>query len=376
MATVSEDGPMNTPTTSPDGDREFINRTVEAAIRVGVLAILLLWCFTIAQPFIVPVVWGVIIAVATYPAYRGLEARMGERRVLAAVLFTILMVVVVVVPSAVLADSLLSGVRHAAAAFQAGTLEIPPPPDRVKSWPFIGDSVYSFWQLASENVVQAVGELSPWIKTAGKWLLGVAAGAGVASLQFLLALIIAGALLAHAEGGGRATRAIAQRLAPARGLSYAEVAEQTVRSVALGILGVALLQGLLAGLGFLVAGVPGAGLLTLVCIVFGVIQIGVVIVLIPVVIYLFSTADTFTAIAFLVYAILLAPLDNILKPILLGRGVKVPMVVVFIGAIGGFVKYGIIGLFVGAIIFTLGYGLLLAWLEPAEPHAAAGSKSP
>ena len=147
-----------------------------------------------------------------------------------------------------------------------------------------------------------------------------------------------------------------------------------MRSVALGILGVALLQGLLAGLGFLVAGVPGAGLLTLVCIVFGVIQLGVGFVLIPVVIYLFSTADTFTAVAFLVYAILISPLDNILKPLLLGRGVKVPMLVVFVGAIGGFINTGIIGLFVGAIIFTLGYGLLLAWLEPGQTHAAAGSK--
>jgi predicted PurR-regulated permease PerM len=374
MATVSEDGPMNTPTTPPDDDRQFINRTVEAAIRIGVLAALLVWCWDIARPFLVPLVWGVIIAVATYPAYRGLEARLGGRRALAAVLFTIIMIIVVIVPSAVLGESMASGVHNAAAAFQAGTLEIPPPPERVKSWPFVGDSFYAFWQLASENIVQAARELSPWIKTAGKWLLGAAAGAGIAALQFLLAILIAGGLLAHAEGGARAARAIALRLAPDRGLGYAEVAEQTVRSVALGILGVALLQGLLAGLGFLVAGVPGAGLLTLVCIVFGVIQLGVGFVLIPVVIYLFSTADTFTAVAFLVYAILISPLDNILKPLLLGRGVKVPMLVVFVGAIGGFINTGIIGLFVGAIIFTLGYGLLLAWLEPGQTHAAAGSK--
>jgi predicted PurR-regulated permease PerM len=142
-----------------------------------------------------------------------------------------------------------------------------------------------------------------------------------------------------------------------------------VHSVATGIVGVALLQGLLAGLGFLVAGVPGAGLLTLVCIILGVIQVGVVIVLIPVVIWLFSTADTTTAVAFLVYAVLIAPIDNILKPILLGRGVKVPIVVVFIGAIGGFIGTGIIGLFVGAVIFTLGYGLLVAWLDPSARSA-------
>lgn len=351
-----------------DNDRQFINRTVEAAIRIGVLAALAVWCFEIARPFLVPFVWGVIIAVATYPAYRMLEDRLGGRRIFAAVVFTIIMLVVIAVPSVVLGDSLANGAREAARAFQAGSLDIPPPPDGVKSWPFVGESLHAFWQLASENITQAARQLSPWLSSAGKWLLSAAAGAGIAALQFLLAILIAGALLAHAETGGRATRAIAGRLSPERGLEYAEVAEQTVRSVALGILGVALLQGLLAGLGFLVAGVPGAGLLTLVCIVLGVIQIGVVIVVIPVVIYLFSTADTFTAVAFLIYAVLVSPIDNILKPLLLGRGVRVPMIVVFIGAIGGFVQSGIIGLFIGAVIFTLGYGLFRAWLGSTGPQ--------
>ena len=354
-----------------DNDRQFINRTVEAAIRIGVLAALAVWCFEIARPFLVPFVWGVIIAVATYPAYRRLETRLGGHRLLAAVVFTIVMLVVIAIPSAMLGDSMASGAREAARAFQAGSLDIPPPPEGVKSWPLVGESLYAFWQLASENIMQAARELGPWIQSAGKWLLSAAAGAGLAALQFLLAIIIAGALLAHAEAGGRATRAIARRLSPERGLHYAEVAEQTVRSVALGILGVALLQGLLAGLGFLVAGVPGAGLLTLVCIVLGVIQVGVVIVVIPVVIYLFATADTFTAVAFLVYAVLVSPIDNILKPLLLGRGVKVPMVVVFVGAIGGFIHSGIIGLFIGAVVFTLGYGLLYAWLGSTEPQPAS-----
>jgi predicted PurR-regulated permease PerM len=365
---------MSSTPNAGDNDRQFINRTVEAAIRIGVLAALAVWCFEIARPFLVPFVWGVIIAVATYPAYRMLEDRLGGRRIVSAVVFTIVMLVVIAVPSVMLGDSMAGGAREAARAFQAGSLDIPPPPESVKSWPLIGESLYGFWQLASDNIMQAVRELAPWIQTAGKWLLGAAAGAGIAALQFLLAILIAGALLAHAETGGRASRAIAQRLSPERGLQYSEVAEQTVRSVALGILGVALLQGLLAGLGFLVAGVPGAGLLTLVCIVLGVIQVGVVIVVIPVVIYLFATADTFTAVAFLVYAILVSPIDNILKPLLLGRGVKVPMIVVFVGAIGGFVNSGIIGLFIGAVVFTLGYQLFRAWLGSSEPLAATAPR--
>jgi predicted PurR-regulated permease PerM len=354
-------------------DRNFVNRAIEAAVRIGMLTVLLLWCFALVEPFLVPLVWGVIIAVATYPAYRRFEARMGGRRALTSTLFTVFMVVVVVVPSTILADSLASGVRDAAAAFQAGTLEVPPPPERVRALPFVGENLHEIWQLASENIEEAAQELRPTIKAAGKWLLGVAAGAGIAALQFLLAIVIAGVLLAHAAGGARAMHAIAQRLAPESGLIYAEVAEQAVRSVALGILGVALLQGLLAGMGFLVAGVPAAGFLTMVCIVLGVLQLGVGLVVIPVVVYLFSTADTFTAVAFLVYAIVILPLDNILKPLLLGRGVRVPMAVVFIGAIGGFLRHGIVGLFVGAVIFTLGYGLFVAWLGPKETQAAGAS---
>jgi predicted PurR-regulated permease PerM len=348
-------------------ERQFLSLTVEAAIRIGLLAALTIWCFDIARPFLVPIVWGVIIAVAVYPAYRWLEARLGGRRILAATLFTTLMLVVLIVPSVLLGGSLASGVQNAAAAFQAGTLQVPPPPEQVAAWPIVGDQVHRFWQLASDNLQEAVRQASPALTGFGRWLLSAAAGTGIGLLQFVLAVVIAGVLLAYAEAGGRAVRAIALRLAPERGLGFAETAEKIVRSVASGILGVALLQGLLAGIGFLVAGVPAAGLLTIICVVFGVIQVGVAVVLIPVVIYLFSAADTTTAVVFLVYAILIAPLDNILKPILLGRGVKVPLMVVFIGAIGGFINTGIIGLFIGAVIFTLGYGLLMAWLHPAEP---------
>ncbi|HSH08130.1 MAG TPA: AI-2E family transporter, partial [Burkholderiales bacterium] len=198
---------MNHPTTPAEQDRRFVSLAIEAAVRIGVLARLLLWCFAIAEPFLVPIVWGVIIAVATYPAYREFEARIGGRRVLASLLFTVFMIVVVIVPSAILAESLASGVRDATAAFQAGTLNVPPPPERVKSWPFFGEELHALWQLASENIEEAASELRPTIKAAGKWLLGVAAGAGLAALQFLLAILIAGVLLAHAAGGARAMRA-------------------------------------------------------------------------------------------------------------------------------------------------------------------------
>ena len=350
-------------------DRAFLNRTVEAVIRIGIIAGLVAWCFMIARPFLVPIIWGAIIAVTVFRGYEMLKIALGGRRTLAAVLVTFFMLVMLVVPSVLLGDSLVSGASKLLKSFQSGDLSIPPPPDSVARWPFIGEPIARAWTLASQDVGEALRQASPLLKRVGTWLLDAAEGAGIALLQFVLAIFISGAFLASSEAAGRMTRAIARRLAGERGLILAGVAEHTICSVASGILGVALIQALLAGLGFLVAGVPGAGLLTLICLVFGVIQLGVVIVLIPVVVYLFSTAETATAVGFLIWAILIAPLDNILKPILLGRGVDVPMLVIFVGAIGGFLSSGIIGLFLGAVVLALGYKLFLTWLRQDDLRA-------
>jgi len=347
-------------------DRVAINRTVEAVIRIGVIAGLIGWCFVIARPFLVPIIWGAIIAVTVFHGYKRLEVGLGGRRVLAAVLITLFMLVLLVVPSVLLGDSLVSGASKLMASFKSADFLIPPPPDSVAQWPLIGEPIAKAWTLAYEDMGEALRQASPLLKRFGTWLLNAAEGAGIALLQFVLAIFISGAFLANSEAAGRMTRAIARRLAGERGRILAGVAQHTIRSVASGILGVAVIQALLAGLGFLVAGVPAAGLLTLICLLTGVMQLGVVIVLIPVVIYLFSTADTTTAVGFLIWAILVAPLDNMLKPILLGRGVDVPMLVIFVGAIGGFLSSGIIGLFLGAVVLAVGYKLFLTWLDQED----------
>jgi predicted PurR-regulated permease PerM len=261
-----------------NSDSVFMKRTVEAAIRIGVIAGLIAWCYMIARPFLAPIIWGAIIAVAVFRGYDRLQTGLGGRPITAAVLITLLMLVLLVVPSVLLGDSLVSGAHKVMDFFQKGELHIPPPPDSVAGWPLIGEPIVKTWTLASEDLEKALRQASP-----GSWLLSAAAGAGLALLQFVLAILISGAFLAKSEAAGRMTQTVARRLAGERGLELARVAEQTVRSVASGILGVALIQALLAGLGFLVAGVPAAGLLTLICLLFGVIQLGVVIVLIPVV---------------------------------------------------------------------------------------------
>jgi predicted PurR-regulated permease PerM len=326
---------------------------------------------------VVPIIWGVIIAVAAHPGYVRLQAVLGGRPVPAAVAFVLIALVVLVVPTVMLSGTLVNGVSDLMAGFEQGTIRVPPPPASVGTWPLVGETIHGFWSGAADNLESALLEIAPQIRAAASWLLGAAAGFGVGLLQFVFAIVIAGVLLSQDEAGQRATGTIARRLAGERGVQFAGLAEATVRSVTRGILGVAFIQSVLAGLGFLAVGVPAAGLWALLCLLLSVVQIGIFPVTIPILVYVFSQVDTVTFVVFLVWSLFVGALDNILKPILLGRGVAVPMAVIFIGAIGGFLTSGIIGLFVGSVVLVLGYKLLLAWLydeEALEPGRGASRR--
>ncbi|MGI9320572.1 MAG: AI-2E family transporter [Thiogranum sp.] len=354
----------------------FVSRALEAAVRIGLVFLLLAWCFEIVRPFITPIVWGAIIAIAAYPGYQWLQARLGERRTLAATLFTLLMLIVVIAPTVMLSGTLVEAVKPLAVNLSEGSLNIPPPPEAIKSWPVIGDNLYGFWTLASHNIEAALQKIGPEIKAVGTWLLTTAAGAGFGILQFVFAIIIAGVLMPKATGAHSIAQALSARLAGEQRTDLVDLVEKTVRSVASGILGVALIQSLLAGLGFMVAGVPAAGFWALLCLLLSVAQIGIFLILIPVIIYLFNTTDIVTAVGFLIWSIPVGLIDNILKPILLARGVKTPMVIIFMGAIGGFLASGIIGLFVGAVVLALSYEVFLLWLNQGVHEAEPGSGVP
>ncbi len=360
----------------------ILNRVLEIGIRIGLLLLLVIWSFEIVSPFIVPVIWGIILAVATYPGYRRLHGALGGRSGLAATLITVLLLVLLAGPMIMLTGTMVEGARELAEQLRTGQLQIPPPPDSVATWPVIGPPLDTFWDLASRNLGAALERIGPQIKTVGVWLLSAAGGVGFVILEFIFAIVIAGILLTYAKGGERAAHAISSRLMGEQGPKYADLAGATVRSVSRGILGVALLQAILAGLGFLAVGLPGAGLLALLCLFLAVIQIGIAIVTIPAVIYIFATADPVIAVLFLVWSVFVTLLDNFLKPILLGRGVQVPMAIIFVGAIGGFLAHGIIGLFVGSVVLALAYTLFRAWLghiqEPgpeADGPATADSQA-
>jgi predicted PurR-regulated permease PerM len=343
-------------------DLALARTSVEVLVRVGVLLVLVFWCFWITRPFIVAVLWGIILAVAVHPGYRRLHDGLGGRRGLAATLLTVFALLLLIGPLSMLTTALVGNIADLADRLTAGEVTVPPPPDMLAEWPFVGDRLEQFWRLASVNLLSALNEVQPQIRAFARWLLSLVAGAGLGLLNFVAAVVIAGLLLAHSANGYHFADAVATRLVGERGPELAGLAEHTVRNVARGVLGTALIQSALAGVGFVAAGVPWAALLTLVCFLLCVVQIGPAIVLLGAVIYVFSAANTLTASLFLSWCVLVGLVDNVLRPLLIGRGSEVPMAVILAGVLGGLLAHGLIGLFVGPIVLALGYELFRTWL--------------
>jgi predicted PurR-regulated permease PerM len=360
---------MNQPEkTKPE--KSYMEKAVDIAIRIGVLALLIAWCFQILRPFITIVIWGAIIAISFYPICKKLSDLLGNRIKLAASIMIVITLLLIILPSIKMVGSLVDGVTYLNDKVHSGEFKVPPPPESIDRWPVIGQTLKNTWSEASVNLMATLTRYAPQLKTISLKLLEFAMGTTMGLLQFTLSIIIAGILMANAKGGGNFIRELFVSLAGERGNDFADISNVTIRNVVKGILGVAIIQGLLAGAGFMVAGVPVAGVWAFLCVFLAIIQIGIAPVALPVIIYMFYRADTLTAGLLAVWLILVMLSDNFLKPILLGRGAPVPMLVIFLGSIGGFISMGFIGLFVGAVILSLGFKLFQAWLETDSNHSA------
>jgi len=343
-------------------NKEHLSRAVETSVHVGLVILLAAACFLILRPFLVLIAWGTIVAIALYPGFRKVQLALGGRGVLSAVLLTVVLLGCLILPTVLLTGTLIGGINSVVSHIKDGTLTVPPPPAKVETWPVIGVPLNNAWTAASANISSALRSFAPQIKTIMPSLLSASAGIGFTVLQFALSIVVAGFLLAYAPAGIAVARSLTSRFFGDYGPEVEQIVASTTRSVTTGIIGVAFIQSVLAGLGFLVAGLPGAGLWTVVFLFAAVLQVGAL-VLVPAVVYLFMTASVTKAVIFLVWCLIVALSDNVLKPLLLGRGVAVPVAVVFLGAIGGFVAMGVLGLFVGAIVLSVGYKVFLAWLN-------------
>lgn len=356
-------------------ERERITaQFVDIAIRLGVLGLLLYSAFALVRPFVSIAIWSAVLAVALHPAFDWTARRLGGRPRLAAVLVTIASLVIIIGPATWLALSLIDSLRTVSEHLNASTLGIPAPPPAVRGWPLIGEPLYQFWDLASTNLRAALAKIVPHLKPFGATLLRVAANTGTATLAFFVSIVVAGFLLSSAPMLAKAVHAFSRRLAAARGEEFTKLATVTIRTVARGVIGISVLQAMLAALGLAVAGVPAASLITSAVLVLAIIQIGPAIVLIPVVIWSWFAMDTTAALLFTAYMVPVNLIDNVLRPMVLGRGLKTPMPVILLGVVGGTFAYGIAGLFLGPIVLAVIWELLIAWTSEGPPEVTTAAR--
>jgi len=346
---------------------DFTNNTIEAAIRLGLLLLLATWCFQIITPFVVPVMWGVIIAVAIFPLFLKLKTSLGGSNKLAATVYTLLALALLITPTVMISNSIIDTSSIISERYEQGSLEIPPPDESVKDWPVIGEKIHEVWTQASENLEDTLRKYEAETKKVAKALVASAAGAAGTILQFVLSIIISGVLVANASAAQKVTVKIFTRLTNTEsGLTFVNLSRDTIRSVAQGVLGVAIIQATLSALGMMAMDVPAWGLWTVFILVLAIAQLPPILILGFVSAYVFSVAEATPAVIFLIYCIVVSSSDAFLKPLFLGRGMEIPMLIILLGAIGGMMMSGIIGLFVGAIVLALGYELFMAWLDKNE----------
>ena len=287
---------------------------IDLAIRVAVLGLLLYLSFLLIRPFITIAIWSVVLAVALYPTYERIVRLLGGRRKLAAVVLTLLSLLILIGPVAWLVLGLIDSIRGLTEQLDLSTHVVPSPPEMVKSLPLVGDTIYQFWELASTNLQQAWAKVAPHLRSVGTGLLQTAAEAGMGTVKFLVAIIVAGFLFPPAPALADAVTRFSRRVALDRGEGFVDIAVATTRAVARGVIGISVLQALLIGAGLVVAGIPAATLITSIALIFGILQLGPTLAVLPVIIWVWMTRDTTVALLFTAYMVPVNLMDNVLRP--------------------------------------------------------------
>lgn len=359
-------------------DNQFIRNMVEAALRIGLIFLLLVLTYDIIRPFLIPLSWGGIIAIAAFPLTRRIEGWLGGRRGLAATLLTIFLILVLVIPCYQLTEALVRGAKTLSEQLSSGQLQMPGPNAAVAKWPVVGDKLYAAWSLAHTNLQQALMEVAPQLKAAASLAASKLAAGLVSVLMFVISLIIAGGFMTYAESSGAAAHRLFVRLGGLHpGGDWAHMCVATVRSVLQGVVGVAVIQTALCAIGLFAMGIPGAPIWSALILLLAIAQLPTIIVAGPIIIYAFSGYETTPAIIFTIWMLVAGFSDTFLKPMLMGRGLDIPMPVILIGAIGGMISAGIIGLFAGAVVLAIWYKLFKSWMDqtPADEGPGGSNKS-
>ena len=346
-------------------EKTRIGALVELLLPLLLLALLIALCVQLLVPFVGLLMWTIILAVCFYPVHKRLTTKRKLSNRMSASIIGIGLAAVILVPTAIAAISAASSVPQLVAGLRSGEQHVPPPPARLAEVPLVGAKVHAAWAQAASDMPAFAKQFGPQLANFTKWLVGAAGGMIGAVLALLLAVIFAAITLAYAESARAFIASVFARVTGSRerGEHYMDVIGATVRSVANGVIGVAFVQALLCGIGFFLVGIPGAGILSLLAMALGVVQVPVVIVTLPAIIYAFAVKSTTVAILFTVWFIIAGLSDAALKPLMIGHGLEVPMPVILLGVIGGVIAYGLVGLFIGAVLLAVGYVLFREWLN-------------
>ena len=318
---------------------------------------------------------GILIVASLWPLLLWVQRHTGGRRSVATAVMTLIISIVFIAPFWIAVSSLLEASTNGIEIVRSYlTQGLGPPPAWVEGIPGVGNRIAAEWRDLAAAGPEAFAEtIRPYVRSTAAWMVAVTGGIGGLVLHFLLTIILVGVLYAQGETAAQGVIAFARRLGQERGEQAVVLAGQSVRSVALGVVVTALIQAALAGLGLWVSGVPHPGLLAAVAFVLGIAQLGPFLVLIPAVAWLYGTGNFGWATALLIWSIPVGIMDNFLRPVLISRGVDLPLLLIIAGVIGGLVGFGVIGLFIGPVVLAVTYTLLQGWVRekahgtPATP---------
>jgi predicted PurR-regulated permease PerM len=374
---------MNAPyETDYELEDRLSRRLLDVFIRVGLVLALVLLCYLIFSPFLTMMLWALILTITLYPLHQMLATRIGGKQGLAATLVVLVAIGVIVTPTIMLASQFGDSIQDLVQSVRDNTLQIPAPSEKIAAWPIVGKKAHAIWSQAHDDLPGLVRSMQPKLSELATKALGIVAGLGGGLLLFLASFVIAGIMMAYGDPGTRAMKDIFERIfGIARGQEFAKLSTDTIRAVASGVIGIACIQALIIGVSLMIAGVPFAGVLAVVVLMFGVAQLPALLVTLPVIVWIWASGDydTVPAVVYTVVLFVGGLADNVLKPLMLGRGVDAPMPVILIGALGGMATGGILGMFIGATVLALGYQIFMRWVadnpERAQQAAAGGSPS-
>ena len=352
--------------------RHDLTHTVLSVLFIGILIASTFW---VMRPFLMPLIWAGVIVIATWPAFEKLKARLRGRHGLAVAVMALTMLLIIIVPITLAVVTIVDHAKDISG--QVGSLSalsLPAPPEWVGKVPLVGAKIAARWQgfvaLSTEERTAAV---LPYAKAAAQWFVAKAGGIGMTMLNFFLTVIIATILYANGATAREAVLAFARRLAGRRGEDVAVLAGKSVRGVVLGVVVTALIQAALGGSGLFLTGVPAAALLTAVMFMLCLAQLGPLLVLLPAVIWLYWSGHPAAGTVLLVISVLAGTIDNVVRPLLIRKGVDLPLLLIFAGVIGGLIAFGVVGLFIGPMVLAVTHALVKEWVAGDAPDETPGA---